>query len=261
MSLEELYKYARSYMEPKNEGARKRFKELVEFFRTLELPRKCKVLDLCAGTGIVGAALAKATDAEVLTVLDARGGDLERVQEWLEFGQIEVDVNTVRGDVRELPNLVGEHDIATLFGNTMIHFDPFDAVKIFSGVASVLSDEGIFMIEDTDRVYRFLYLLGYKEFFVEQRGGDYSLASVHEGYDIRRGTFRRSYYLLPGFKKVGTFDFHHWDLATQLAVGGVFFKEAELITQMEHEKKVGDILLFKKPRKEIAEKILEDYNV
>ncbi|WP_367884009.1 hypothetical protein [Thermococcus sp. JCM 11816] len=51
-------------------------------------------------------------------------------------------------------------------------------------------------------------------------------------------------------------------MATQLAIGSVFFKKAELITQEEHEKKVGgDILLFREPRKEIAEKILEDYNV
>jgi SAM-dependent methyltransferase len=259
MSLEELYKYARNYMEPKNDGAKKRFNELVEFFRALDLPQEVRVLDLCAGTGIVGAALAKATNAEILTVLDARAEDLERVHEWLELGQTDVEVNTVRGDVRELPKLVRKHDMATLFGNTMIHFDPFDAVRIFAGVASVLSDEGVFMIEDTDRVYRILYLIGYKDFFVELKGEDYSLASVHESYDVRRGTFRRSYYLLPGFRKVGTFDYHHWDLATQLAIGGVFFREAELLSGREHG--VGDVLFFKKPRKGIAREILIDYSV
>ncbi|ASJ02647.1 SAM-dependent methyltransferase [Thermococcus profundus] len=252
MSLEELYKYARNYMDPKNEGARRRFKGLVEFFKTLDLPRGGRILDLCAGTGIVGAALAKATEAKRLTLVDLRRKDLGRVCEWLEIGGVKVDVETVEGDIRELPELVGEHDIATLFGNSMIHFDPFDAVKIFSGVASVLSDDGIFMIEDTDRVYRFLYLVGYKEFFVEQREEDYSLASVHEGYDIRRGTFRRGYYLLPGFKKVGTFDYHHWDLATQLAIGSIFFREYRMILPSEHGfSNVGHVLVFEEPKESL----------
>lgn len=62
---------------------------------------------------------------------------------------------------------------------------------------------------------------------------------MHEGYDFVRGTFKRGYYILPGFKKISDVDFHYWDLATQLAIGSVFFKEAELITQEEHEKKLG----------------------
>ncbi|MDK2915287.1 MAG: hypothetical protein PWQ79_2202, partial [Thermococcaceae archaeon] len=108
MSLQEFYKYARDYMEPKNESARRRFWELVDFFESLSLPKGGRILDLCAGTGIVGAALAKATNAEVLTVLDARAEDLARVNAWLEFGNIGLDVTVVRGDVREIPKLVGE---------------------------------------------------------------------------------------------------------------------------------------------------------
>lgn len=257
MSLEELYRYERGYMEPKNEGAKKRFGQMVGFFKTLKLPDGGRVLDLCAGTGIAGVALAKATGAELLTLLDARKEDMERVKEWLELANINLELRQVQGDVRETANLVGEHDMALLFGNTMVHFDPFDAVRIFAGVALRLSDEGVFLIEDTDRVYRILYGLGYKEFFVESRGDDYALASVHEGYDIRRGVFKRAYYLLPGFRKVGEFDFHHWDIATQLAIGGIFFEERELIRPGRAGfPRLSDVLIFRKPRKKIAEEVL-----
>ncbi|WP_456396043.1 class I SAM-dependent methyltransferase [Thermococcus sp.] len=258
MSLEELYRYERGYMEPNNEGARERFKQLVGFFKTLNLPMEGRVLDLCAGTGIAGVALAKAAGAEALTLVDVREEDLERHAEWLRMAGISPEVRLVRGDVREIAELVEEHDVALLFGNTMVHFDPFDAVRIFAGVALRLSDGGVFLIEDTDRVYRILYALGYKEFFVESRGEGYALASVHEGYDIGKGVFKRSYYLLPGFRKVGEFNFHHWDLATQLAIGKIFFWEAELMRPgREGFSRLSDVLIFRKPRKKVAKEILE----
>ncbi|WP_461865277.1 class I SAM-dependent methyltransferase [Thermococcus sp.] len=262
MSLEELYRYARDYMEPKNEGARKRFEQMIGLFMTLELPGNGKVLDLCAGTGIAGAALTKATDAKLLTLVDAREDDLKRSEEWLEMAGIEPEIRLVQGDIRGINKLVGEHDLAVLFGNTMIHFDPFDAVRIFAGVASTLSDGGVFMIEDTDRVYRILYLIGYKEFLVESKGEDHTLASVHEGYNVFRGTFKRSYYLLPGFRKVGEFDFYHWNLSSQLAIGRIFFREVQLIrAEKEGFSRLSDVLIFRGPRREIARHVLEDFSV
>ncbi|MDK2915430.1 MAG: hypothetical protein PWQ79_2345, partial [Thermococcaceae archaeon] len=184
-----------------------------------------------------------------------------RVNAWLEFGNIGLDVTVVRGDVREIPKLVGEHDIATLFGNSMVHFDPFDAVRIFSGVASVLSGGGVFIIEDRDRVQQLLQSKGGRELFLIRSEENHALASIQEGYEVRRGTLRVSYYLIPGFKKVGSFDYHHWDLATQLAIGGIFFQESRLLTRGEHGRGIGDVLLFKNPRKGIADRIFEDYNV
>ncbi|ASJ06454.1 class I SAM-dependent methyltransferase [Thermococcus pacificus] len=255
MSLEELYRHINWRMNPGDGRARERFGELLKFFESLEwLPRNGRVLDLCAGTGIAGVALAKATGAKLLTVLDARSDDLELAREWLEVAGINPELRTVQGDAREAAKLAGEHDVAVLWGYTMPHFDPFDAVKLFANVALVLSDDGVFMIEDMDRVYWILYRAGYREFLIEGRKGDHTIASMHEGYDILRGTFKRGYYLLPGFRKVSTVDFHYWDIATQLAIGSVFFREYELIGREEHGVGgVGKILVFKKPDKKVAE--------
>ncbi|AMQ18485.1 class I SAM-dependent methyltransferase [Thermococcus peptonophilus] len=263
MSLEELYRYLNWRMNPADKRARDRFERIKEFFESISdgLPHGGRILDICAGTGVAGVALAKATRAKLLTVLDARKDDLELASEWLKIADINPKLNLVQGDARETAKLVGEHDVAVLWGYTMPHFDPFDAVRLFANVASILSDDGVFIIEDMDRVYWILYRAGYKKFLIEGRRENYTIASMHEGYDFARGTFKRGYYIIPGFKKISDVDFHYWDLATQLAIGGVFFKEAELITQEEHGRKVGDILLFRKPRKKVAEEILASYSV
>ncbi|NJE05806.1 class I SAM-dependent methyltransferase [Thermococcus sp. M36] len=256
MSLEELYRYINWRMDPREELARERFRKIAEFFESIreQLPHGGRVLDLCAGTGIAGVALAKATNARLLTVLDARKDDLELAQEWLDIGGISPELKTVQGDAREVASLVGEHDVAVLWGYTMPHFDPFDAVRLFANVALVLSDDGLFIIEDGDRVYGILYRAGYREFMIEGRKEDYTIASMHEGYDFVRGTFKRGYYILPGFKKIGTVDFHYWDISTQLAIGSIFFREYGLIRREDHGiTGVGNVLVFKKPEKKAAE--------
>ena len=254
MTLEKLYRYLNWRMDPREEKARERFNGMEEFFESLDwLPSNGRVLDLCAGTGIAGVALAKATGAKLLTVLDARKDDLGLAKKWLETAGISPELRTVQGDAREVANLVGEHDIAVLWGYTMPHFDPFDAVRLFANVALVLSEDGVFMIEDMDRVYWILYRIGYKRFLIEGRREKYTIASMHEGYNFERGTFRRGYYILPGLKKISDVEVHYWDIATQLAIGSIFFREYGLIRRDEHNNpKVGDVLYFKKPRKELG---------
>ncbi len=128
MSLEELYSYLRDYMDPESEKARKRYKALKNFFnwtvKKALLPdgRRLSVLDLCAGTGIAGAALLKVlrewgVEAS-LTLVDKRKDDILKVEGWLN-GDGEVygavmdcldDLSKLRGVRRRSP--VGLHDAA-----------------------------------------------------------------------------------------------------------------------------------------------------
>jgi len=263
MSLEELYRYINWRMNPGDERARERFEKIEEFFKKIsgELPSKGRVLDICAGTGIAGVALAKVTGARSLTVLDARKDDLELAREWLRLAGINPELRMVQGDAREVGKLVDEHDVAVLWGFTMPHFDPFDAVRLFAGVALSLSDDGVFLIEDMDRVYWIMYRIGYRRFLVEGRRDGHTIASMHEGYDFVRGTFKRGYYLLPEFRRISGVDFHYWDISTQLAIGRMFFREARLIPgESRGVENVWGVLYFRKPRKDVAELVLEDFS-
>lgn len=262
MSLEELYRYLRWRMDPEDERAQIRFRRIVEVFEKLKkenlLPNEPRVLDLCTGTGIAGVAMAKATGAKAITVLDAREEDLKKVKKWIEIAGLDLEPKIVVGDAREVSKLVGEHDIALLWGLTMPHFDAFDAVKLFANVALTLSKDGIFLLEESDRVYGIFYQIGYKDILIETKTEEYTLMSVHEGYDPIRGVFKRTYYKLPGFEKVSEQEHRLWDLASQLAIGSVFFKQHRLISKMEHGiNGVSNLIYLKGPRRKIAKELEE----
>ena len=261
MSLKELYRYLQWRMDPDDERAILRFHRIVEAFEKLNekglLPKAPRVLDLCAGTGIAGVAMAKATNAKALTVLDAREGDLKKVEKWTEIAGLNLKPEIVVGDAREVAKLVGKHDVAILWGLTMPHFDAFDAVKLFANVALTLSDDGIFLLEEADRIYGIFYQVGYKDMLVEAKSDEYTLISLHEGYDPIRGVFKRTYYKLPGFEKISEQEHRLWDLASQLALGSVFFKEYQVISRAEHGVNgVSHIIYLKSPRRKVVEEFL-----
>jgi len=254
MSLEEFYRHFRWWMEPNEEGAVKRFHAIFEFFKGRG--RASSVLDLCAGTGIAGVAAAKALSASKLTLIEAREEDARKVRGWVEMAKVSLKPRIIVGNVLKLPSLVGEHDAALLFGHSMPHFDPFQAVKLFAGVALVLSKDGRFFVEETDRIHRFLYRSVYQPFRVEARGEDYSIISLYEGYDIGRGLERRGYYRVPGFERLFGMEFRPWDIASQLAIGRVFFEDAEMIAPGGHGVEgVSTVLAFSRPRKDVAERL------
>ena len=258
MPFEEYYRYFRQWMEPEHETARRRFESTLLFFKNQKVSAS-SVLDLCAGTGIAGAAAAKAFSASKLTLVDVRKEDLEKVREWLGIAEVNPELRLVAGDVLQLPELVEEHDLAVLWGHTMPHFNPFDAVRLFSGVASVLDEGGYFFIEEPDRIGRFLYNRMYRDFTVERTGAE-TIVSIHEGYDVRRGVERRGYYILPGFKKMAEMELRAWDLASLLAIGRIFFRDANLITPSEHGVSgVSEVLVFRRPNRRIAGEVYSEF--
>jgi len=259
MSLEEFYRHLRWWMEPEDGRALRRFEAMVRFFEGQEVDAS-SVLDVCAGTGIAGVAAAKALSASRLTLVEARGEDLEKAKKWLELAGINPELRLVTGNALELPSLVEEHDVAVLWGHTMPHFDPFQAVRLFSGVALVLGEDGVFFVEETDRIKRFLYGSAYRDFLVEQKARDYAVVSLHEGYDVRRGMEERGYYRVPGFKRIAEMKLRPWDLASQLALGRIFFRKAELITPEDHGAAgVSEVLVFRRPNKRIAGEVYSEF--
>jgi len=257
MSLEELYGYLRSSIDPSSEQAQRRFIGAQSFFswafkeELIPYGRKVKILDLCAGTGLAGAALVEALREwgyeSKLVVVDKRKEDLVRVEEWLS-GETDVygAVMDCLGDLTKL----GKFDVALLFGYTMPHFDPFRAAELFRNVARVLEPHGVFMLEEMDRFGTFFYRKAYREIVVEARGEDYTVVSLDEGYNPLKGVIRRGYYKIPGWEKVGEIETRYWDLAGLAGLGKALFEEARIIKRENHGiVSVGDIIHLAKPFK------------
>ncbi|WP_457754136.1 class I SAM-dependent methyltransferase [Thermococcus sp.] len=265
MSLEKLYEFLHWPMCPDEESARRRFERIRQVFTNLiekciiERKKEISILDLAAGTGIAGVALSKALSDEgvkvELTAVDLREKDLHFVNEWIKaYEANNIRANTVVADIRELHRYFEEscYDIAVLWGLTMPHFDPFDTVKIFANVSYILKEDGIFLMEESDRVFNILYRTGYRDFLVETKTEDYTLISVHEGYNLKRGMFRRTYYKLPSFEKIAEEEHRLWDIAGIVGIGSVFFKDYNIVTKAQHGIfGVSDVLVFKNPRKNL----------
>ncbi|WP_297074062.1 class I SAM-dependent methyltransferase [Thermococcus sp.] len=251
--MEELYRYLRTFMDPKSEVAQNRFIGLRSFFNwavkegLFPERRKLRVLDLCAGTGIAGASLYETLKEwgyeASLTVVDKRKEDLLLVENWTS-GEIYGAVMDCLDDLRKL----GKFDVALIFGHTMPHFDPFQAAKLFRNVARVLEGDGVFLLEETDRFGAFFYRKAYREIVPEVRGEDYMVISLDEGYNPVRGVIRRGYYKLPDWEKIGEIETRYWDLAGLAGIGKALFEEARIIRKSEHGVvNVGDIIYLRGP--------------
>jgi len=251
--MEELYRYLRAFMDPDSEVAQNRFLGLRSFFnwaikeRLFPDRRKLRILDLCAGTGIAGGALYETLREwgceASLTVLDKRKEDLLLVENWTS-GEVYGAVMDCLDDLRRL----GKFDIALIFGYTMPHFDPFQTAELFRNVAKVLEDDGVLLLEETDRFGAFFYRKAYREIVPEVRGEDYTIVSLDEGYNPTRGVIKRGYYKLPGWEKVGEIETRYWDLAGLAGIGKALFGEARIIRKSEHGiVNVGDVIYLRGP--------------
>ncbi len=259
MDVEKTYSILSWPMHPDDERARKRFIGIESFFNwavkegMIPEGREIRVLDMCAGTGIAGAALADVLREwgyrVTLTVLDVRRDDLELVEKWIEGGE-DVEVLGAVKDCREPLTFLRKQDVVLIWGLTMPHFDPFDAARIMKNVASILNTEGSFFIEEFDRIYSLFYQRRYRDILVERKTEEETIVSVDEGYNVKRGTVMRSYYKLPGFEKVLEMESRLWDLAGLAGMGSLLFDSVRMITSDEHGiGGVADVLLFREPKR------------
>ncbi len=236
-----LYDYMRLPMDPSSEIAQKRYVAIRSFFnwalkeKLVPRKRELRVLDLCAGTGIAGAALLETlTEWGIeasLTLIEKRKEDLLLVEEWLS-GEREV-IGIVGDCLTELPKL-RDFDVALLWGHSMAHFNPFQAAELFRRVAKALGHDGVFLIEETDNFERLFYRERYRSPHVEARGDDWTLVSLDEGYSRKNGTMLVGFYKLPGWEPVERAEIRLWDLAGIAGMVSMAFERVGIVSKNEH---------------------------
>lgn len=237
--LERVYRLADWYDDPhtprgaqRYESLRKGFELIVkhDWFKSLLSRERLRILDVCGGTGIGGVALAKVLKDKIevdLWVLDLRESALRVARE---FGKKElgIEVKTLLMDVRELHKLRETFDVVLMTGYSMSHFSPWEAVRIFSGFAHVLADDGLVVMEECDRHAHIFYRVGYKHILVERTTDDRVTVSIHAGYDFIRGVVARIYVDLLS-RETERIDVCYWTLAELLVLLWMFFRDVDFI--------------------------------
>lgn len=256
--ITELYSLDIWPMDPRSEEGRKRFEEAKEQFKKLLThewikklieKKEVRILEICAGTGIGGVALSRVLlDAGVnvkLMFTDIRNESLKVAEEWgkEELG-IEVKVRKI--DATKIHLLEESFDLVLMYGHSAPHFDPWDMIKLMASISSVLVDDGVFIMEEGDRIYSIFYLQGYKRVLPERVSERNIILSAHSGYDLMRGTFRRAYIEILGGRIVEVATYF-WNIAELMALSWIFFKDVDFF----RIRGTSGFILAYKPRRKI----------
>ncbi|MEM1508259.1 MAG: class I SAM-dependent methyltransferase [Thermofilaceae archaeon] len=225
-----------------------------EWFKEfLNKRRMLKVIDVCSGTGIGGIALAKVLrniGVEVtLTLLDLRREALDKAVDFcsreLGFMPNIVECDIIGAD------LGAEFNVALLWGFTTPHFSPWDWIKVLSSVSRLLVSDGLFVYEETDRVYT-THLVGYKEVLPELVEKERVVLTIHKGKDFKSGYVTRLAFDLVTRERE-EMKVYFWDLAASAAFTWVFFNNVDFIAT---RRPYSGLVIARNPRRTLNLEVL-----
>jgi len=239
--FEELYSFypwPEDYVE--DPRAKSRFEEARAVFDGLlehgwlksvvEGRERVRVVDVCGGTGLAGAALClslrdRGVDCD-LVVNDVRRDALEKARRLVKR-VVGIEPRVVECDARELHRCGLRFDVALVWGFTMPHFSPFDAARLLASVAASLESHGLLLIEERDHVYTALRS-GWREVVVEAIEGGRAVVSLYSGYNVFLGVFKRMVLELPTARS-SVMDFRLWDVASLAAIAWLLFEDVDFV--------------------------------
>ncbi len=179
-----------------------------------------------------------------ILITDIRDDALKKAMEWGRKIGIE-KMETMVIDAKEIHKINDNFDIALLYGLSTPHFNPWEIVKLFSSASQILDNNGIFVVDESDRRYRIFLSTGYKWSLAEGDGENTTL-SFHSGYDFIKGTVKRTYVNLKKQKIVAMESFM-WSIAEIGALMWIFFNDVDIM----HLDNTRHFIIGYKPRKAI----------
>ncbi len=209
------------------------------------------IVDVCGGSGIGGVAFAKVLHNKYgvktsLTVVDLRRDMLEKAREFSER-ELGYRAETVTWNILEKLDLDREFDFALMWGHTTPHFSPWDLVRVYANISRLLKPHGLFMYDETDRVYTVFYLKGYGDVLPEHVEEDRIVLTIHKSRDFKTGYFHRVAYDLVGREGV-EMKVYIWDIAGSATLAWIFFNDIDYIPT---SRPYSGVVLAYKPRKTI----------
>jgi len=80
-----------------------------------------------------------------------------------------------------------------MYGLSTPHFNPWQLERLFSSVASVVANDGVFVLDESDRRYRIFLFNNYQWVLGEGSSDSKFCMSFQSGYSLKKGTFKRTY--------------------------------------------------------------------
>jgi len=241
--LTEFYSLNIWPMDPDTEEGKARFRAAVEKFSgllrhvllkgLLSRGDVVKILEVCGGSGIGGCALATALENEgarvFLCITDIRGEDLEKAHKWI--GDSSIKLKTTVIDATDIDGLGEEYDIIIMYGFSTSHFNPWEMTRFLAAASSILSDNGVLIIEETDRRFFIFYLVKYKDLITGKTLDNKIYMDIHTGYDPIRGVFKRTYTVIPDPPKLIDMESYLWGIAEMATFTWLFFEDVDIVKQ------------------------------
>ena len=249
VDLETLYDLLKWPSAPHEPGAQKRFQRLRQLITTLleELGvlstltglGSARILDLMAGGCIAGAAAAsglaeRGVNTRILCV-DARKV-VEESSGWLQLipepSRARVEVETLRGDVTRLPELLSMEerwDIALVWGSPLPHLSPYQLLLLLAALRELQPSHGAMLIEQNNLAPRMIAGRSFRDVFTD---GD--ALFVYRGWNPVSGMAVRLVYKLPAMEYIGVDKLRLWDIADAASQVAMFYKKVSLRTVVDY---------------------------
>ncbi|MGC8949316.1 MAG: methyltransferase domain-containing protein [Thermoprotei archaeon] len=259
----ELEKFYEIFLWPENihseDGAERyinaltRFKNLVThswITSLLSSKDHLRVIDICGGTGIGGIAFAKVLKElgknVELTIVDLRESALRKAEE---FGKLELGFKpiTLKAAVLKLHELNKTFDLCLMYGLSAPHFNPFQMCELLVSVSEILTNDGIFIMDEADRTYSIFFMRGYQHVLPEI-SKEKVVISLHKSYNNITGTFKRLIIDLLN-KNAIEMDMYFWNLAELMAMAWLLFNDIDFMK--DKERPYAGFIIIHKPRKNI----------
>jgi ubiquinone/menaquinone biosynthesis C-methylase UbiE len=241
------------------EGAKRYIKALVQFKKLIEhswissllsLKDHLRVIDICGGSGVGGIAFTKilkesGKDVE-LTIVDLRETALKKAEEFSKF-ELGFNALTLKMDVLKLYELNRTYDVCLMYGLSAPHFNPFQMCILLASVSKILTSDGVFIMNESDRIYTVFFIRGYQHVLPEI-SKEKIVISLHKSYDRLTGTFKRLIINMLS-KDVTEMNFYFWGLAELMAITWLLFSDVDFVS--DEERPYEGFILAHKPRKNI----------
>ena len=261
--LEDIYGVIPWPEDPWSEEGRTRFEKALKRFDKLtshewigsivSSRNHVRILDVCGGTGIGGIALAK-TLTESGRIVELTITDLRRtaLQKALAFSkELGIKTRIEQIDALKIHETGEKYDIGLLYGCSTPHFNPWRIVKFLASVSSAITDDGVFVLDEVDRIYMFL-VQGYWLLLPDEASKDRVVISMHSSYDPVRGEIKRLEFDLVKRRKV-ELPLYFWGLAELMSIAWLFFEDIDFLRDEDSMRgQCTGLIVAHKPRRRIT---------